>query len=356
MKPGIRFLVQEDLEELFDLYQQVAQQGDGIIRYPFEINRSYIEQFAQKSWNSGFALVLEIDQEIVGEIHAFMHDIFSSRHMLIGLTVVVHPDYQGRGLGRQLFTQFLELVQRGRPDILRIELYVRSHHTKAVALYQSLGFEQEGFLKDRILTKSGALQSPLMMTWRNPQFRSDAFTIPGKKSRISLCPVQEQDLEKLAAVARQVYFEHFVYLWEDGGEWYREWAFSKQKLAAELQEPGTQWYLCYHNGKPAGFLKTIDQKGWQGKDPHAFKLERIYLLHEAKGAGIGRAMLDYVILEAQNRGRQEIWLEVMDSSHGPIALYEKNQFEKFDEHRLDYPHVKDEYRGMFKMRRKLAPL
>lgn len=353
MTPTLRFLTSKDLDHLLSLYQAVAQQGDGIIRYPFEIDAEYIQNFAQKSWSTGLALVAEENGQIVGEIHAFMSDIFASRHMLIGLTVVVHPESQGQGVGRQLFKQFLNLVAAGRPDIFRIELYVRSHHTKAIALYQSLGFQQEGILHDRILTKEQTLQTPWMMAWKNPDFRLNAVSIPSKKHRVSLAPVTENDLELLSKLARQVYQKYFLHLWKDNGDWYRNWAFSTQTLAAELQEPGAQWYLAYYQGEAVGFLKTVDQLGPDEADSTLFKLERIYLLPHAKGHGVGSALLNYAIQQAQQLGRPAIWLTVMDSNDDSIAFYQKHQFEIFGKQQLGFEQVKEAYRGMYQMRRVL---
>lgn len=55
------------------------------------------------------------------------------------LGLAVHPDWQGRGLGR-LLMQFLKFVaiQRGAT---RIRLSVHNENRTAIALYQSLGYQ-----------------------------------------------------------------------------------------------------------------------------------------------------------------------------------------------------------------------
>lgn len=350
MTPTLRFLQPQDLNQLLDLYQAVAKQGDGIIRHLFEIDALYVKGFVQKSWATGLALVAEVEGKIVGEIHAFMPDLFASRHMLIGLTIVVHPDWQGKGVGRRLFTELLQLVETGRPDTLRIELYVRSHHKKAIGLYKSLGFQLEGTLHDRILTQEHTLQTPLMMAWKNPNFRLKAISIPGKKHRVTLSPVLEKDLGVLSELAKEVYRHYFLHLWKDNGDWYRSWAFSIPKLREELQEPGARWQLCYYQGALVGFLKTVDQKGPAGVDTQAMKLERIYLLPSAKGQGIGSTLLRHVMQRAKQLGRNYLWLEVMDSNDESILFYQKHGFEIFGQHELDFSQVKEGLRGMYKMR------
>ncbi len=335
------------------LYTQVAQQGNGIIRYPFEITEAYVQGFMTKSIQTGLGLVMcTSDDQIVGEIHAYMPDIFASRHMLVGLTVLVHPDYRGRDIGKQLFVYFLELVQKGRKDILRIELYVRSQNTKVIKLYESLGFQTEGRLHNRILTQENSFQTPIQMAWMNPSFRKDTIALSTKNQvHFNLTPVIAEDLPKLSKLARQVYSQHFLYLWKDDGNWYRQWAFSKEKLAKELEEDGAQWYITHTHGQAIGFLKTIDAKNCNGPNDSYFKIERIYLLKEAMGSGIGKGMLNYALEKAKAAKRSYIYLEVMDSNDESILFYEKNGFEKCGQHSLEYEQIHPHLRGMFKMQR-----
>jgi len=86
------------------------------------------------------------------------------------LTLVVHPQFQGRKIGRTLFTIFLEEIGRNRPDIGRIELVTRESNAKAIALYQSLGFRIEGRLEMRIRTTGHAYEADIPMGWQNPNF------------------------------------------------------------------------------------------------------------------------------------------------------------------------------------------
>jgi len=96
---------QHDLSELLYLYKLVATQKDGIIRNEEEITEAYITNFLKRSLKKGLILLAKSDTEIIGEIHAYIPNIFAFRHILSDLTIVVHPDYQGMGVGRNLFKQ-----------------------------------------------------------------------------------------------------------------------------------------------------------------------------------------------------------------------------------------------------------
>ena len=58
------------------------------------------------------------------------------------LNVCVHPDYQGRGIGRRILNHLLHLARRRDADMALLE--VRPSNEAAVALYDSVGFNEIG--------------------------------------------------------------------------------------------------------------------------------------------------------------------------------------------------------------------
>ena len=108
--------------------------------------------------------------QVIAEIHAYKPGIQVFDHVLTDLTIVVHPDFQGRRIGRTILTIFLEEVARNHPDIGRVELIARESNEKAIALYQSLGFLIEGRLEMRIKTTDRHYEADIPMGWQNPNF------------------------------------------------------------------------------------------------------------------------------------------------------------------------------------------
>ena len=156
--------------ELLQLYREVAQISGGIIRNKHEINEEYISDFLTKSIENGLVLIGTIEDNIVGEIHAYTPGIQAFQHILTDLTIIVDPNNQGKGIGRKLFEKFLEMVTADLTQIKRIELYTREHNEQNVRFYESLGFINEGRQKDKIFINESEFETPLHMAWFNPNY------------------------------------------------------------------------------------------------------------------------------------------------------------------------------------------
>ncbi|WMW81570.1 N-acetyltransferase [Undibacterium cyanobacteriorum] len=154
-----------DLDGIRNLYQQVAKIEGGLARVEVEITEDYIHHNLQQGIARGICIVAEAAQGIVGEIHCYPPTPRVFSHVLSDLTIAVHPNYQGKGVGRAIFTNLLETVIQHRPEILRVELIARESNQKAIRFYQSLGFTIEGEMKNRIRRPDGAFESDIPMAW-----------------------------------------------------------------------------------------------------------------------------------------------------------------------------------------------
>lgn len=161
---SLRVSSTEDATAVLALYRRVAQVPGGLARLPFEITMPYVEGFLEPASTRGVGLVAESAAGVVlGEIHAYSPTIFCFSHVLTDLTIAVDPKLQGSGLGRRLFSAFLQKVVDERPHISRVELIARESNTRAIRFYESLGFEREGELRGRILNSDGSLESDIPM-------------------------------------------------------------------------------------------------------------------------------------------------------------------------------------------------
>ena len=150
----IRPAALSDFASIRALHISVATRAGGIARYADEVTDEYVNEFMTRSLGNGVIVVAEdsATHAIVGELHAYPYGLRRLAHVLTSLTIVVDPDSQGRGIGRQLFETQLHNVRENRPDVLRVELIVQESNVHARRLYESVGFQVEGRLIDGIMS------------------------------------------------------------------------------------------------------------------------------------------------------------------------------------------------------------
>lgn len=163
----ITLAVPEDLTAVLSLYRRVAAIEGGLARTEAEITEEYVKGILARSLATGLSLVAggEDGAGLLGEIHAYSLGPKTFAHVLGELTIAVHPDYHGMGIGKALFRTFLDDLEANRPDILRVELIARESNANAIAFYRKLGFEIEGRLEGRIRSLGGGYEADIPMAW-----------------------------------------------------------------------------------------------------------------------------------------------------------------------------------------------
>ena len=175
----LRPAVLPDTTGIYHLYRQVSQHTGGLARTYAEITGSYVGHFVNKAFTSGIQLVIEDAQNkaILGEIHCYQLEPAVFSHVFSELTIAVHPEFQGQGLGKMLFQALLKKVTEERDDILRIELIARESNQKAILFYQSLGFQIEGKLRNRIKTGATRFEADIPMAWMNSNYKTPQVSL-----------------------------------------------------------------------------------------------------------------------------------------------------------------------------------
>lgn len=84
------------------------------------------------------------------------------------LGISIRRAWWGRGLGRVLMEEFIAFA-RNRAGFDVLQLCAFPFNAKAIRLYESLGFEQEGLLKRAVRFEDGTYADELMMSmWVGP--------------------------------------------------------------------------------------------------------------------------------------------------------------------------------------------
>jgi putative acetyltransferase len=111
-------------------------------------------------------LVALAEGELVGMagLHTVQASLRRAHVRLLGLAVA--QPWQGRGVGRQLMARLLDWADHWG-GVLRIELHVHEDNPRAIALYRSLGFTEEGRHRGYAL-KGGRYVDSLSMARLHP--------------------------------------------------------------------------------------------------------------------------------------------------------------------------------------------
>ena len=163
----VRFAREEDAEILAQAEYATTTAEEGLLvarpgEIPVESYRRKIRDLAP----AGLYWVIESQGRIVGHMLLDPMPLRSVSH-IAHLTIVVHPGETGKGYGRRLLTRAIEQTRAAR-RIEKIELRVRTTNRRAVALYESLGFQYEGTLRRHIKLQNGYADDFCMALFLHP--------------------------------------------------------------------------------------------------------------------------------------------------------------------------------------------
>jgi putative acetyltransferase len=146
------------------VHRATAAIRGGIARQPEEITDSYIDRVLHEALADGVGLVA-VDEGgvVIGEIHAVRIPVKLFSHVLSDLTVAVHPDWRGRGVGSALFAALFSAARAMEPPIVRVELNAGAGNAGAMRLYERIGFRVEGRLEKRGCFPDGTFEDDIAM-------------------------------------------------------------------------------------------------------------------------------------------------------------------------------------------------
>lgn len=167
--PAIRNARPEDAPLLAAAERAIARVPGMLASRPDEIVddavRRMIVELAERG--RGIFLVAEREGTIVG--HAFLEALaLAVTSHVVRLTLAVHEGHQGQGVGRALMNELLRWA-RSNPRVEKVELQVRSSNERALGLYRSLGFVEEGRKTRRLKIGPDAyIDDVYMALWVGP--------------------------------------------------------------------------------------------------------------------------------------------------------------------------------------------
>ncbi|WP_420385691.1 GNAT family N-acetyltransferase [Roseivirga sp.] len=146
--------------------------------------------------------------------------------------------------------------------------------------------------------------------------------------------VSAEELEVLRSLSVETFSDTFSNMNDpENFDSYLKKAFSMQKLSDEFKHPDSFFYFLKDESGLLGYLK-INTKTAQTEQllDSALEIERIYIVQEAQGKGLGKALLEFAMGEAKARQLLCVWLGVWEKNEKAIAFYKHHGFEVFADH------------------------
>ena len=140
------------------------------------------------------------------------------------------------------------------------------------------------------------------------------------ESDIHIRPIEPKDNPALAKIIRQTLVEFGAD--HPGTVYYDE---STDRLSTLFKVKGSAYFVAEHTGQllgGAGIYPT------EGLGTETCELVKMYLLPQARGKGLGVALLQKCIDHARREGYKNIYLETMPELALAIKLYQKAGFEQ----------------------------
>ncbi|MDE3143137.1 MAG: GNAT family N-acetyltransferase [Bacteroidota bacterium] len=171
-------------------------------------------------------------------------------------------------------------------------------------------------------------------------------------NQITILQINAAHAAELSVLAKNIYQQHYLHLWEDGGaNWYmNEYAYPENILQKELEDKNNLYCIAYHKSKAIGYLKIKINETLKGyEELNALEVERIYIDGSVTGKGIGKQLMQFVFDIAKQQKKDIVFLKAMDTSFDAIAFYRKLGFELCGTFQLPMPTfklMKAAFRGM----------
>lgn len=136
----IREAEKEDLDDIVSL--EIASLGPVWTENEVEYDEGEVRAFIQGAFDQDRMIVSEDDGDILGFLHSrSFEDIVTGKLIREILTLTIHPDHFGEGVGGELTEYEMEDAAEKDVDVLKLE--VLSSNERAIKFYQKEGFSEK---------------------------------------------------------------------------------------------------------------------------------------------------------------------------------------------------------------------
>ncbi|EOX3825042.1 N-acetyltransferase family protein [Enterobacter quasiroggenkampii] len=132
------------------------------------------------------------------------------------------------------------------------------------------------------------------------------------------------DYALLSELGYRIYPAHFQHLWVSDAEMkaFLDGEYAVSVLEQSLKEPNVTWYIA-ETDRPVGFMKVTWDAMLPETDKRGVLLNKLYLDPAETGKNYGQDMFNKIIDMARSRGKDYLWLEVLEQNAGAHRFYHK---------------------------------
>jgi ribosomal protein S18 acetylase RimI-like enzyme len=144
---------------------------------------------------------------------------------------------------------------------------------------------------------------------------------------MTIRPATAADLPAIDHVFRTSFCDTFAHLYsaEDLATFLGQ--FTPEAWQGEHDDPAYAFQVGEQDGQLVGYAKLGPNKLPHVAPGAVIELKQLYLLREAHGIGLGRALMDWVMAEARRRGAEWLALSVWEENFRAQAFYRRYGFE-----------------------------
>lgn len=159
--------------------------------------------------------------------------------------------------------------------------------------------------------------------------------VEGEKLQIKVACTK--DVVVLSRLGRKTFIETYAqFNTPKNLQKYLKATFSKKSITEQLEDDGNFFLVARLNNVDIGYAKLKENnKPFHDKSINAVELERIYVLKEFQGTGIGKNLMDKCLAFAKLRKYPVMWLGVWEGNLEAIKFYQRQGFVVFGSHMFE---------------------
>ena len=154
------------------------------------------------------------------------------------------------------------------------------------------------------------------------------------------------DAAALAELGAKTFYDTFhTFQTEEDMSKYLSSTYTPEKVKANLEKPDVFYYLAEFNNTAVGYAKLLlDVPVEQMKGDRVMEMEKIYVLQDYLGKGVGKKLMQQCIVAAVHEKFDWMYLGVWQHNTTAIEFYKQFGWEIFDTRKFQLgDNIEDDY-------------